>query len=99
MSGQQKALWFSGIFSAALTAVIISEVHDARVKLDGAIITNATQSADISYNSKRLDTFAMVLKDIFEGQRILQNGNTELKIGQAEIFQILKSWEPERNKK
>lgn len=98
MSSQQKALWFSGIFSAVLTAVIISEVHDARVKLDDAIITNATQSADISHNAKRLDNFAMVLKDIFEGQRILQNGNTELKIGQAELFQILKSWEPDGKK-
>lgn len=64
--------------------------------ISASAVTDATQSADTLHNSKRLDTFAMVLKDIFEGQRIMQDGNTELKIGQAEIFQILKSWEPRK---
>lgn len=68
--------------------------HD--MLLSKSATTDATQTADTLHNSKRLDNFAMVLADIFDGLKDLHNNDTKLMIGQAEHLQMLKSWEPER---
>ena len=68
-------------------------------RISASAVTDATQSADTANNSKRLDNIAMILADIFEGLKDLHDNDTKLMIGQAEVVQILKSWEPDRNMK
>lgn len=55
MNNTQKALWFSGIFAAVLSAVIISAINDARHKLDNAVIDIAKQGVRISNNAENID--------------------------------------------
>lgn len=64
MNSTQKALWFSGIFSAVLTAVIVSVVNDARHKLDKAVIDNVRQDAQISHNSEKFDSLELQLREV-----------------------------------
>jgi hypothetical protein len=55
MNSTQRALWFSGIFAAVLTAVIISVVNDARHKLEKAVIDIAKHGVEISHNAENID--------------------------------------------
>jgi len=55
MNGTQKALWFSGIFAAVLTAVIISEINESRRKLDQAVIDIAKQGVMIGHNAENIN--------------------------------------------
>ena len=64
MNNIQKALWFSGIFSAVLTAVIISVFNDARRQLEGAVLDNARQDAEITHNAESYDELALHLREL-----------------------------------
>ena len=62
----KNALWFAGIFSAVLTAVLIAMIEDARAKLDNATMTNVRQDADIRHNEKSIDDMDLRLKELME---------------------------------
>lgn len=64
MNGTQKALWFSGIFSAVLTAVIISAINDARHKLDAAVIDNVRQDSEIKHNADNYDSLELQMREL-----------------------------------
>ena len=64
MNNTQKALWFSGVFSAVLSAVIISVINDARHKLDQAVLDNVRQDAEISHNEKNYDELALQMREL-----------------------------------
>lgn len=55
MNNTQKALWFSGIFAAVLTAVIIAEINDSRRKLDQAVLDIAKQGVMIGHNAENIN--------------------------------------------
>jgi len=64
MNNTQKALWFSGIFSAILTAVIVSVVDDARHKLDQAVLDNVRQDSEIKHNADSYDALALQMREL-----------------------------------
>lgn len=71
MNNTQKALWFSGLFSAVLTAVIVSVVNDARHKLEKAVIDNVRQDSEIAHMSENYDSIKLELRDLSAGQTTL----------------------------
>lgn len=68
MNGTQKALWFSGIFSAVLAAVIIASINSARDKLEKAVLDNVRQDSEIEHVSKNYDAIKLELRDLASGQ-------------------------------
>ncbi len=64
MNNTQKALWFSGIFSAVLTAVIVSVVNDARHKLEKAVIDNVRQDSEIKHNADNYDSLELQMREL-----------------------------------
>ena len=66
-----KALWGAGIFSAVLSAALISIVNDARAKLDQAVIDNVRQDSEISHMAQNYDAIKLELRDIRDGQTLL----------------------------
>jgi len=65
-----KALWGAGIFSAVLSAVLISIVNDARSKLEQAVIDNVRQDSEIEHMAENYDAIKLELRDIKSGQAI-----------------------------
>ena len=66
MNNTQKALWFSGIFSAVLTAVLVAVINDARHKLDAAVLDNARQDSEIRHNAENIDDVSLRLKELLD---------------------------------
>ena len=66
MNGTQKALWFSGIFSAVLTAVMIASINDARQKLHFAVMDNVRQDSEIKHNANAIDDMSLRLKELLD---------------------------------
>ena len=64
MNNTNKAIWLSGIFSAVLTAFIISVVDDAQHKLSQAVIDNVRQDAQISHNSQKFDSLESQMSEM-----------------------------------
>ena len=85
----KNALWFAGIFSAVLTAVLIAMIEDARVKLDNATMTNVRQDSDIRHNEKNIDDMDLRLKQLMEVA--IGTNNSVIRIEGK-----LEQWEPTR---
>ena len=64
MNHTQKALCFSGLFLAVLTAVIISAISDARERLEKAVLDNARQDVKIAHNSDSYDDLALQMREL-----------------------------------
>ena len=64
MNNTQKALWFSGVFSAVLSAVIISVINDARRKLDTAVLDNVRQDSEIKHNADNYDSLELQMREL-----------------------------------
>tara|TARA_R110000796_G_scaffold33076_1_gene86107 strand:- start:398 stop:667 length:270 start_codon:yes stop_codon:yes gene_type:complete len=64
MNGTQKALWFSGIFSAVLAAVIISSITEARQKLDKAVLDNVRQDSELIHYSDKFDSMELQMREM-----------------------------------
>ena len=64
MNTTQKALWFSGILSAVLSAVIISVVNDARARLGKAVLDNVRQDSEIKHNADSYDALALQMREL-----------------------------------
>tara|TARA_R110000868_G_scaffold75610_1_gene217964 strand:+ start:117 stop:386 length:270 start_codon:yes stop_codon:yes gene_type:complete len=64
MNPTQKALWFSGIFSAVLSAVIISSIADARKKLDKAVLDNVRQDSELMYYGDKFDSMELQMREM-----------------------------------
>lgn len=64
MNGTQKALWFSGIFSAVLAAVIISSIAEARQKLDKAVIDNVRQDSELKHYGSKFDSMELQMREM-----------------------------------
>jgi hypothetical protein len=64
MNGTQKALWFSGIFAAVLTAVIISSITDASQKLHQAVIDNVRQDAELNHYKDKFDSMELQMREV-----------------------------------
>lgn len=71
MNKTQKALWFSGIFAAILTAVLISMINDARGKLDQSVLDNVRQDSEIKHMANNYDAIKLELRDISVSQDTL----------------------------
>lgn len=71
MNSTQKVLWFSGIFSAVLTAVLIALINDARNKLDNAVLDNVRQDSEIQHMTDNYDAIKLELRDLSGGQDTL----------------------------
>tara|TARA_R110000851_G_scaffold206686_2_gene358713 strand:- start:427 stop:696 length:270 start_codon:yes stop_codon:yes gene_type:complete len=63
MNGTQKTLWFSGIFSAVLTAVLISSITDERKKLDKAVLDNVRQDAELIHYGFKFDSMELQIRE------------------------------------
>ena len=66
MNNTQKALWFSGMFAAVLSAVIISAINESRRKLDQAVIDIAKHGVMISHNAENIDDNEVRLLDFMD---------------------------------
>ena len=64
MNQTQKALWFSGIFSAVLTAVIISSISDASKKLDKAVLDNVRQDSELIHYADKFDSIELQMREL-----------------------------------
>ena len=64
MNQTQKALWFSGIFSAVLTAVIISSISDASKKLDKAVLDNVRQDSELIHYADKFDSIEFQMREL-----------------------------------
>tara|TARA_R110000782_G_scaffold55815_1_gene117434 strand:+ start:241 stop:510 length:270 start_codon:yes stop_codon:yes gene_type:complete len=64
MSATQRALWFSGIFSAVLSAVIISSISDARKKLDKAVLDNVRQDSELIHYGNKFDSMELQMREM-----------------------------------
>ena len=64
MNPTQKALWFSGIFSAVLSAVIISSIADAREKLDKAVLDNVRQDSELKHYGDKFDSMELQMREL-----------------------------------
>ena len=64
MNQTQKALWFSGIFSAVLTAVIISSISDASKKLDKAVLDNVRQDSELIHYGDKFDSMELQMREM-----------------------------------
>ena len=64
MNQTQKALWFSGIFSAVLAAVIISSISDARKKLDKAVMDNVRQDSELIHYADKFDSIELQMREL-----------------------------------
>tara|TARA_R110000850_G_scaffold275028_1_gene413420 strand:- start:334 stop:603 length:270 start_codon:yes stop_codon:yes gene_type:complete len=64
MNPTQKALWFSGIFSAVLSAVIISSIADAREKLDKAVLDNVRQDSELIHYGDKFDSMELQMREM-----------------------------------
>ena len=64
MNPTQKALWFSGIFSAVLSAVIISSIADARKKLDKSVLDNVRQDSELMYYGDKFDSMELQMREM-----------------------------------
>ena len=82
-----KVLWGAGIFSAVLSAVLISIVNDARAKLEKAVIDNVRQDSEIQHMNQNYDEIKLELRDIKGGQSIAIKELTR-------IGEHLKTFEP-----
>ena len=71
MNKTQKALWFSGMFAAILTAVLISMINDARGKLDQSVLDNVRQDSEIKHMANNYDAIKLELRDISVSQDTL----------------------------
>jgi hypothetical protein len=71
MNKTQKALWFSGMFAAILTAVLISMINDARGKLDKSVLDNVRQDSEIKHMANNYDSIKLELRDISVNQDTL----------------------------
>ncbi len=71
MNKTQKALWFSGMFAAILTAVLISMINDARGKLDKSVLDNVRQDSEIKHMANNYDAIKLELRDISVSQDTL----------------------------
>jgi hypothetical protein len=71
MNKTQKALWFSGMFAAILTAVLISMINDARGKLDKSVLDNVRQDSEIKHMANNYDSIKLELRDISVSQDTL----------------------------
>lgn len=89
MNNTQKALWFSGIFSAVLTAVIVSVVNDARHKLEKAVIDIAQHDVRIGNNSEKIDNVYIVLNKIEENGADQLESTNEIKVSQGKFGTLL----------
>jgi hypothetical protein len=66
MNNTAKALWFSGLFTAVLTAVLIAIINDARNKLDQAVLDNVRQDSEIQHNSDAYDKLELRLLELMD---------------------------------
>lgn len=66
MNNTAKALWFSGLFTAVLTAVLIAIINDARKKLDQAVLDNVRQDSEIQHNSNAYDKLELRLLELMD---------------------------------
>jgi len=66
MSATQKALWFSGLFTAVLTAVIVADISESKKQLHQAILDNTRQDAEIRHNSAAYDKMELRLKELMD---------------------------------
>ena len=66
MNNTAKALWFSGLFTAVLTAVLIASINDARSKLDQAVLDNVRQDSEIEHNSSAYDKLELRLLELMD---------------------------------
>jgi len=64
MNGTQKALWFSGIFAAVLTAVLIADINESKRQLHQAVLDNTRQDAEIMHNSEKFDTLELQMREL-----------------------------------
>ena len=64
MSATQRALWFSGIFSAVLSAVLISSIADARKKLDKAVLDNVRQDSELIHYGNKFDSMELQMREM-----------------------------------
>ena len=64
MNPTQKALWFSGIFSAVLSAVIISSISEARKKLDKAVLDNVRQDSELIHYGAKFDSMELQMREM-----------------------------------
>tara|TARA_R110000787_G_scaffold125979_2_gene237142 strand:- start:74 stop:346 length:273 start_codon:yes stop_codon:yes gene_type:complete len=64
MNPTQKALWFSGIFSAVLAAVIISSIANAREKLDKAVLDNVRQDSELIHYASKFDSMELQMREM-----------------------------------
>jgi hypothetical protein len=71
MNKTQKALWFSGMFAAILTAVLISMINEARGKLDKSVLDNVRQDSEIKHMANNYDSIKLELRDISVSQDTL----------------------------
>lgn len=85
MNNTQKALWFSGIFSAVLTAVIVSVVNDARHKLEQAVIDIAKHDVRIGNNSENIDDVYIVLNKIEKNGADQLASTNDIKVAQGKF--------------
>ena len=64
MNQTQKALWFSGIFSAVLAALIISSIAEARKKLDKAVMDNVRQDSELIHYADKFDSIELQMREL-----------------------------------
>ena len=87
MNKTQKALWFSGMFAAILTAVLISMINDARGKLDQSVLDNVRQDSEIKHMANNYDAIKLELRDISVSQDTLIKVVTRSKNTKNKAFQ------------
>ena len=64
MNQTQKALWFSGIFSAVLTVVITSSISAASKKLDKAVLDNVRQDSELIHYADKFDSMELQMREL-----------------------------------